>query len=269
MGGWPDFARGLRGRRPAGRHPRRGARRPPGALRRRRRRLDDPALGPIEVVGPCASLGASPGSIVAPAPTLDADGAALRADGWDPAGWSRLRRLPAAQPARRGPRRRVRHVLRRAVRPPAAVRPRCRGDQGRGHRRRPDAPAGGDLRGRQPRQAGDRRRPQAPEATGLVRRLLAVRPTSCSTTCAPASPNGSASTTPPSRTVRPDIVYHYSPGLRLGRPEVEAAELRPARVGLRRPVRRRRRRGQPPPPDVRQRGLLQRPARRMRLPARR
>ena len=174
----------------------------------------------------------------------------------------------AAQPARRGPRRRVRHVLRRAVRPPAAVRPRCRGDQGRGHHRRSDAPAGGDLRGRQPRQAGDRRRPQASRSDGTGPPPAGRRR------------RGAAQPAPRRRRTaghRRRLRAHRPPGhrlpllagLRVVRPEVQAAELRPAGVGLRRPVRRRRRHRQPPPPDVRQRGLLQRLARRLRLPARR
>ncbi|MET0324841.1 MAG: CoA transferase, partial [Ilumatobacteraceae bacterium] len=48
--------------------------------------LDDPDLGSIEVVGPSILLSASPGEVVAPAPTLDADGDSLRRDGWSSAG---------------------------------------------------------------------------------------------------------------------------------------------------------------------------------------
>ncbi len=46
------------------------------------RTLDDPVLGPIEVVGPCALLSETPGAIAGPAPALDEDGADIRARGW-------------------------------------------------------------------------------------------------------------------------------------------------------------------------------------------
>ncbi|HUF99299.1 MAG TPA: CoA transferase, partial [Ilumatobacter sp.] len=48
--------------------------------------LDDPVLGPIEVVGPTVLLSESPGAIAGPAPVLDADGERLRSDGWASAG---------------------------------------------------------------------------------------------------------------------------------------------------------------------------------------
>ncbi len=44
--------------------------------------LDDPDLGPIEVVGPAILLSETPGHVTSPAPVTDADGAALRRDGW-------------------------------------------------------------------------------------------------------------------------------------------------------------------------------------------
>ena len=44
--------------------------------------IDDPAIGTIEVVGPCALLSETPGAIAGPAPTLDEDGDAIRAGGW-------------------------------------------------------------------------------------------------------------------------------------------------------------------------------------------
>jgi crotonobetainyl-CoA:carnitine CoA-transferase CaiB-like acyl-CoA transferase len=48
--------------------------------------IDDPALGSIETVGPCVLLSESPGAIVAPAPRLDQDGAAIRSTGWSSPG---------------------------------------------------------------------------------------------------------------------------------------------------------------------------------------
>jgi crotonobetainyl-CoA:carnitine CoA-transferase CaiB-like acyl-CoA transferase len=44
--------------------------------------IDDPSLGTIEVVGPCALLSETPGALAGPAPTLDEDGDAIRAGGW-------------------------------------------------------------------------------------------------------------------------------------------------------------------------------------------
>jgi crotonobetainyl-CoA:carnitine CoA-transferase CaiB-like acyl-CoA transferase len=44
--------------------------------------LDDPVLGTIEVVGPCALLSETPGAVAGAAPTLDEDGDAIRARGW-------------------------------------------------------------------------------------------------------------------------------------------------------------------------------------------
>ena len=48
--------------------------------------LDDPALGPIEVVGPAVLLSATPGAIAGPAPTFDEHGDEIRRDGWLAAG---------------------------------------------------------------------------------------------------------------------------------------------------------------------------------------
>ena len=46
------------------------------------RRLDDPELGPIEVVGPVIKLSKSPGEVLGPAPRPDQDGERLRSSGW-------------------------------------------------------------------------------------------------------------------------------------------------------------------------------------------
>jgi crotonobetainyl-CoA:carnitine CoA-transferase CaiB-like acyl-CoA transferase len=46
------------------------------------RHLDDPELGPIDVVGPVITLSKSPGEVVGPAPRPDQDGERLRAAGW-------------------------------------------------------------------------------------------------------------------------------------------------------------------------------------------
>jgi crotonobetainyl-CoA:carnitine CoA-transferase CaiB-like acyl-CoA transferase len=48
--------------------------------------IDDPALGRIELVGPCALMSETPGRIAAPAPQLDADGESVRSAGWSAAG---------------------------------------------------------------------------------------------------------------------------------------------------------------------------------------
>ena len=45
-------------------------------------RLDDPELGPIEVVGPVIKLSRSPGAVLGPAPRPDQDGERLRSSGW-------------------------------------------------------------------------------------------------------------------------------------------------------------------------------------------
>ncbi len=48
--------------------------------------IDDPALGPIETVGPTVLLSVAPGAISGPAPRLDKDGPAVRDAGWASAG---------------------------------------------------------------------------------------------------------------------------------------------------------------------------------------
>lgn len=49
-------------------------------------RLDDPDLGPIDVVGPAILLSETPGCVSNPAPIADADGEAVRGEGWHAAG---------------------------------------------------------------------------------------------------------------------------------------------------------------------------------------
>ena len=56
--------------------------------------LDDPALGPIEVVGPPVLLSATPGAIEAPAPTFDQHGDDVRRHGWRAAGLTTSRAGP-------------------------------------------------------------------------------------------------------------------------------------------------------------------------------
>ena len=174
--------------------------------------LDDPALGPIEVVGPCASLGASPGSIVAPAPTLDADGAALRADGWDSAGLE-----PTAPTAPlHSPLDGVR-VVEFATFFAAPYGHRLLSDLGAevtkvegitGDPMRPLAEIfEGANRGKRA-IAADLKRPEAME---LVRRLLADADV-VQHNLRPGVAERLGIDDASVRTVRPDIVYHYSPG---------------------------------------------------------
>ena len=167
--------------------------------------LDDPALGRSRWSDRRALLSETPGRISAPAPQLDADGESVRPHGWSAAGLPVASgKAPMASPPRRCPRRRVRHVLRRALRPPAALGPRRRGDQGRGAR--PATRCGrcaeifeGANRGKRD-MAVDLKHP---DAAPLVRDAAGATPTSCSTTCGPAWPSGCGSTTRPCAQVGP------------------------------------------------------------------
>ena len=260
---------GAPGRRAAGRRARRGPRRRPGALRRHRRRARRSRARPHRGRrSRRAAVGDTWRDRLAGADVR-------RARRRDPP--RRMAGRGAADPGRhvhRGARRsaagraaprRLRDVLRLALRRPAAVGPRRRGDQGRGDRRRPDATAAGDVRGRQPRQVRHVRQPQAPagardhRGAGEGRRRRPAQP---------PPRRGRAARhrlgRPAAHRARPDLPL--LPRLRLERAEVDAAELRPAAVGLRRAVRHRRRRRQPAPRHVRQRGLLQRAPGGLRLP---
>ena len=93
-------------------------------------------------------------------------------------------------------------------------------------------------------------------------------PTSSSTTCGPASPSASASTTASVRAVRADIIYHYSPGYGSSGPKSMLQSFAPLLSGFVGQFAIGAGEGNRPHGDVRQRGLLQRPARRVRLPAR-
>ncbi len=263
---------GAPGRRPPRRRAGRGARRRPDPPRRRRRRPRRPRAGPDRGRRPDgAAVGDAGRDRLAGADVRRArrrDPCRRLAGGGtgDDAG-RRRRRRRARPPAGRPAPRRLRHVLRLALRRPAAVGPRGRGDQGRGRRRRPDAPTARDVRGRQPRQDGDGRQPQArrrARARAGARRRRRRR------AAQPPARRGRA-TRHRRRVVAPDRARAHLPllpRLRLERAEGAAAELRPAAVGVRRAVRHRGRRRQPPTRHVRQRGLLQRPAGRLRLPAR-
>ncbi len=212
-----------------------------------------------------------PGAIVGPAPRRSTqDGDELRPPDGGRRAWPSRGPVDAScHPAGRGPRRRVRDVLRVALRRPAAVGPRRRG------------------RSRSRRSVGDPMRPlpEIFEGANRGKRGIAVDlkhpPARRSSTAAGEGRRGAAQPAAGRRRaarhrrrLRPRVRARprlpLLAGLRLVRAEVDAAELRPAAVGLRRassPSARARATG--PHGDVRQRGLLQRPARRVRLPARR
>jgi crotonobetainyl-CoA:carnitine CoA-transferase CaiB-like acyl-CoA transferase len=174
--------------------------------------LDDPALGPIEVVGPCVLLSASPGSIVAPAPQLDADGAALREHGWESSGLEAVSGRPSLGSPLDGVR-----VVEFATFFAAPYGHRLLSDLGaevvkvEGIAGDPMRPLAEIFEGANRGKRGIAADLKHPDAAALVRELLAgadvvqhnLRP-------GVAERLGIDDATV--RTVRPDIVYHYSPG---------------------------------------------------------
>ena len=159
--------------------------------------------------------------------------------------------------------RRVRHVLRLALRQPPPVGPRRRRVKVEPHRRRPDAPPARAVRGRQPGQAQHRRRPEAPDAARpVLDRARARGADIVQHNLRPGVAERLGIDYAPLRALNPDLDLPLLARATARAGRRRAAELRPAAVGVRRAVRHRRRRRQPAPRHVRQRGLLQRAAQR-------
>ncbi len=174
--------------------------------------LDDPVLGPIEVVGPCILLSETPGRISRAAPRLDEDGEAARTHGWVSAGLPVARDgAPLASPLDGV------HVVEFATFFAAPYGHRLLSDLGAevikiealvGDPMRPLAEIfEGANRGKRA-MAADLKHP---EAAQLVRDLLA-RADVVQHNLRPGVAERLGIDDESVRAVSPDIVYHYSPG---------------------------------------------------------